>query len=159
MEKLNRDVWVCQMCAEERAEREEANRADIPTEETQYAAAKSTETEIKILQLNVDCITSKMEELKDFLKQHEIDVFLFQETKLIKSDRTPKFPGYTIERKDRDQPKGKEKDRGGGLLIGVRKTIPYKHLEKMNIKGVKDHITEAQSIEIPTTNGKKDQDH
>ena len=155
VEKLKRDVWICQICEEESAEREEDNRADMPTEETQYATAKSTETEIKILQLNVDCITSKMEELKDFLKQHEIDVFLFQETKLIKNDKTPKFPGYTIERKDRDQPKGKEKDRGGGLLIGVRKTIPYKHLEKMNIKGVKDHITEAQSIEIPTTNGKK----
>ena len=46
-------------------------------------------------------------------------------------------------------------DRGGGLLTGIRKTIPYKSLEKFNIRGEKDHITEGQAIEIPTQKGQK----
>ena len=41
-------------------------------------------------------------------------------------------------------------------MIGIRKTIiPYSSLDKMNIRGLKDHKTEAQSIEIPTGNKKK----
>ena len=43
-----------------------------------------------------------------------------QEIKLIKKDKSPKIPGYTLVREDRKQPKGKENDRGGSLLIGVR---------------------------------------
>lgn len=108
---------------------------------------------LKILQLNVDSITFKMDELRQFVKKHDIDVFLIQETKLTKKDATPKFPGYTVKRKDRAQPKGKETDRGGGLPTGIRKTIPYKNLEKHNIRG--DHITEGQEIEIPTQNRQK----
>ena len=93
--------------------------------------------------------------MRDFIKKNDIDIFLIQETKLIKSDKTPKIPGYTIERKDRVQPKGKEKDRGGGLISGVRKTIPYKSIDKFNVRGVKDHITEALTIEIPTKDKQK----
>ena len=159
VEKLNRAVWACPACTEERERKSAAedaeNRANASIRSTQFEAAKATETKLKILQLNVDCITSKMEELKSFLKKNEIDIFLLQETKLIKNDRPPRFPGYTIERKDRVQPKGKEKDRGGGLLMGIKNTIPYKYLNKMKIGGIKDHITEAQTIEIPTTNKQK----
>ena len=40
-------------------------------------------------------------------------------------------------------------------MLGIKKTIPYKNLDKFNLKGVRDHITEAQTIEIPTCNGQK----
>ena len=93
--------------------------------------------------------------MRDIIKKNDIDIFLIQETKLIKSDKTPKIPGYTIERKDRVQPKGKEKDRGGGLITGVRKTIPYKSIDKFNVRGERDHITEELTIEIPTKDKQK----
>ena len=40
-------------------------------------------------------------------------------------------------------------------MLGIKKTIPYKYLNKFNLKGIREHITEAQTIEIPTTNGQK----
>ena len=39
--------------------------------------------------------------------------------------------------------------------MGIRKTIPYKALNKLNIRSLRDHKTEAQSIEIPTRNRQK----
>ena len=57
-------------------------------------------------------------------------------------------------REDRKQNKGKEKARGGGLMIGVKDNIPFK-VTKINIRGRKDDITEWQTIEIPTHDGNK----
>ena len=132
---------MCYICAEGRERRGKPQNIgtdkNTSAESTQFRPGQSTEMSIKILQLNVDCLTSKIEELKRFIKQHEIDVFLLQETKLVKSDRTPRFPGFTIERRDREQPKGKEKDRRGGLIIGIKNTIPYKYMSKTNIRGGK----------------------
>jgi len=76
-------------------------------EDTQFKQSKTKETTLKILQLNIDSILSKIEELKEFIKKNDIDIFMIQETKLIKNDKTPRIPGYTVERKDRVQPKGK----------------------------------------------------
>ena len=132
VETLQRQRWVCPNCIEDECV-EENNRAEAQTQDTQYKQTNAKETTLKILQLNIDSILSKTEELRDFIKKNDIDIFLIQETKLIKSDKTSKIPGYTIERKDRVQPKGKEKDRGGGLITGVSKTIPYK-LAKINDK-------------------------
>jgi len=81
-------------------------------------------------------------------------VLAIQETKMIITDRTPCIPGYTIVRRDRSQPKGKEKNRGGGLVIGVRDTIPFKQ-SRFEIRGKRDKITEWDTIEIPTDNGQK----
>ena len=84
MQKLDRTSWICPLCTEEDEIEETTDAGDTST---QYATTKGEEMKLKILQLNVDCITSKMEELKGFLKKYEIDVFLFQETKLIKRDK------------------------------------------------------------------------
>ena len=51
---------------------------------------------MNILQYNIDTISSKLEELKLLLKEEEIHVFLIQETKMIKKDKDPKIPGYSI---------------------------------------------------------------
>ena len=80
---------------------------------------------------------------------------MIQETKLVRSDKPIRIPGYTVVRKDRKQPKGKEKDRGGGLITGIRKTIPYKRLDKFDVRGDRDHITESLAIEIPTKINRK----
>ena len=122
---IDRSKWECLLCRAEEEEMERRTAEANPSEtEANYEKVRGKETRLKILQLNIDCLTSKTEELKRFVKDNNIDIFLLQETKLIKSDRTPKFPGFTIERQDRKQLKGKKKHRGGGLLIGIKKTIP-----------------------------------
>jgi hypothetical protein len=58
--------------------------------------------------------------LTTFLQTHKPHVLVVTETKLIATDKI-KFPNYTITRKDR----GNARTRGGGVLIAVRKGIPY----------------------------------
>ena len=99
-------------------------------------------------------LLSKKEELKHFVLKHNIDIFLIQETKLITKDKTPSIKGYTITRKDRKQRKGSDNNRGGGLMIGIRNTIPYREI-KLNIKEDDDDITEAMTIEIQIKNKRK----
>jgi len=81
-------------------------------------------------------------------------LFLIQETKLITRDETPKFKDFTILRQDRVQRKGDEKNRGGGLLIGIRDTIPYR-TSRSEFAGGKDEISEWMSIKIPIKGGQK----
>ena len=76
----------------------------------------------------------------------------FKETKLVKNDETPRFPGFAVERKNREQPPGEENNRGGGLMIGIKDNIPYTYMSKTNIRGKKDHITESQTnMNLPQT--------
>ena len=98
VETLQRQRWVCTNCIEDECV-EENNRAEAQTQDTQYKQTNAKETTLKILQFNIDSILSKTEELRDFIKMNDIDIFLIQETKLIKSNNTPKIPGYTIERR------------------------------------------------------------
>ena len=153
---VNRATWICPNCTDEehRTSRANNNTEEPPESETKYQKTSSKFTSLKILQFNIDSLLSKVEELKAFIKKHQIDVLAIQETKMIITDRTPCIPGYTIVRRDRSQPKGKEKNRGGGLLIGVRDTIPFKQ-SRFEIRGKRDKITEWDTIEIPTHNGQK----
>ena len=85
------------------------------------------------------------------LKEKEIDVFLIQETKMIITDKLPNIPGYIIPpRKDRAQLVGNEKNRGGGLLIGIKKDCPFKEVN-IEIREDPDTFTEWMTIDIPTT--------
>ena len=107
-----------------------------------------------ILQWNADAITAKIQPLRDYLIEKNVDVFLIQETKLVKKDNTPTFSGYTVLRRDRWQLKGKENNRGGGLLIGVREKIPFREA-KLDLRGEEDEITESLTIEIPRSEEQK----
>ena len=51
---------------------------------------------------------------------------------MISRDKTPIIPGYIIIRKDRKQRAGQKKTRGGGLLMGIKDTIPFKHSTKIH---------------------------
>ena len=104
---LDRDRWVCPNCEEDEVEKETIHNREAQVEQaTQYKQSATKETTLRILQLNIDSILSKVEELKECIRKNKIDIFVIQETKLIRSDKTPRIPGYTVERKDRDQPKG-----------------------------------------------------
>ena len=153
---LDRDRWVCPNCEEDEVEKETIHNREAQVEQaTQYKQSATKETTLRILQLNIDSILSKVEELKECIRKNKIDIFVIQETKLIRSDKTPRIPGYTVERKDRDQPKGKEKDRGGGLITGIKKSIAYKRMDMLSVRGAKDKITESLIVEIPTKDKQK----
>ena len=68
--------------------------------------------------------------------------------------RTPQIPGYTVFRQDRNQKKGKERNRGGGLIIGCKDTIPC-HVVEKSYREEGDEITEAMTIEVPLMGNKK----
>ena len=150
---VNRATWICPNCIDEE-QRANTNTSERESSDSHYQKSASKTRNIKIMQFNIDALLSKVEELKTFLKKHQVDLFAIQETKLIIKDKTPCIPGYTILRKDRSQPKGKEKNRGGGVLIGIRDNIPFKQIN-LNIRGIRDRITEWITIEIPTHNGQK----
>jgi hypothetical protein len=81
---------VCPNCIEDECV-EENNRAEAQTQDTQYKQTNAKETTLKILQLNIDSILSKTKELRDFIKKNDIDIFLIQQTKLIKSTKDPQI--------------------------------------------------------------------
>ena len=150
---LDKSTWECPNCMDRAAAR--MAEAVHEEEETRYQQTKANGRTIRILQLNVDSLLSKLDDLKGFIEKEDIDVFVIQETKLIRKDRLPKIPGFAIERQDRQQPKGKEGNRGGGLITGVSLKLGKKRLPKFGIKGTRDHLTEWLTIEIPTSNGEK----
>ena len=124
IDDLDRKTWTCLKC-----QMIEANPRPSPEDtETQYKTKNTKIEKLKILQYNIDSLLSKTEELKTLLKDEDIGIFLIQETKHIPKDKLPKIPGYTPLRRDRTQLIGNEKNRGGGLLIGIRKDIPFKEI-------------------------------
>ena len=148
---LTRETWKCDGCLGVWAD-------DAPEDETISPNFKTNSKKyvekLTILQWNADAITAKIQPLRDYLIENDVDIFLIQETKLVKKDKTPTFPGYTILRKDRRQFKGKENNRGGGLLIGVKENIPFRQA-KIDLRGEGDEITESVTIEIPRSDGQK----
>ena len=52
-----------------------------------------TKESLRILQWNADSLATKIGELRDRVKQLEVDVILIQETKL-RGKPTPRIPGY-----------------------------------------------------------------
>ena len=72
-----------------------------------------------ILQLNIDGINTKKQELTHFIKQHNIHIAILQETKLRHTQKTPSFHQFTTIRQDRAD------GIGGGLITLVHKPINY----------------------------------
>ena len=151
IEVLDRGKWVCLRCTEEEAERESRKHASgNGEEEIEYVTKNDVaKRDIRILQWNADALLAKKEELKNVVNEEKIDIFMVQETKMTEKDRIPIFPEYTILSKPRKQPRGKEKDRGGGLLTGIKNNIPYTEVKNLHMRDINDGITESQTIEIP----------
>ena len=149
--RLDRKKWKCEACQSVLA-------TPVPkpaaTTTAEFKTGKASKPVLSILQWNCDSLRSKAEELKIFLQDKKVDIFVLQETKLIPADKTPKFPGYTVIRQDRPQLKGKEKNRGGGVLTGIKDDVPFRRV-KMNLKVIEDTITESITIEVPTHDGRK----
>ena len=73
-----------------------------------------------ILQWNCNGLHGAAEALNDYLSTKQVKIACLQETKLRSSSRDPKFPGYSILRRDRPG------DRmGGGLAFLIHHSIAY----------------------------------
>jgi len=103
----------------------------------------SLHNSFNILQLNINGLRGKSNELNIFLKEHFIKVAALQETKLDPLTPSPSFHGYTLIRRDRNQ-------FGGGVAFLIHHSIQYNNLP--NPLPLDPHV-ESLSINIPTPDG------
>ena len=97
---------------------------------------------LNILQLNINGIGNKLEELKLFLNKNDIHIAAIQETKLTEKSKAPEIKNYTMLRKDRGT------NKGGGLAFFIHDTVPfYKDKNPPNLS--KDPHIEELTITIP----------
>ena len=86
---------------------------------------------LRILQFKCNGISGKAPEIAAFLAQNEINIALFQETKLKKQSRNPSLgPLFTLIRKDRPK-------EGGGLLIAIHESIQCEEVS-LNTDGTQE---------------------
>lgn len=107
-----------------------------------YASQKG----IKIAHFNVRSIMPKLESVKIWLEEKELDIVTFNETWLTKniSNSQIDLPDYTIIRQDR-----KLNKRGGGLitLLTKKKNIDYS-LKKFANSNISNADAEIQAMEV-----------
>ena len=77
---------------------------------------------IVILQININGIRNKIEELKKLVHNTQPYIITIQETKRIQKAKTPKIPHYTTIRTDR------EHKQGGGLITLIKDDITFKNI-------------------------------
>ena len=82
------------------------------------------------------------------MKRESVDIWCIQEKKLIEKDETPQVQGYTMIRKDRKQARGRESNRGGGVLMGKKEDILCKVVQK-EFGGPEDNITGRNDYRNP----------
>ena len=98
---------------------------------------------IVILQININDIRNKIEELKKLVHSTQPDIITIQETKLTQKAKTPRIPHYTIIRTDREHTQGR------GLIILIKDDITFTNIQIP--KAINTHNTELQLIKINKT--------
>ena len=101
---------------------------------------------LTLLQLNINCITNKHEELKLLVTELQPDIITIQETKLKKHNKTPQIPTYSAIRTDRAN--GKE----GGLLTYIKHNVTFSDTKIPNF--INPINTELQIIQLHITHKK-----
>jgi hypothetical protein len=159
IKKTDRSRWRCRGCLEAEAKKERRKHLiQGEYENIEYVmkeGVSARETPFKVLQWNADSFLTKTEEFRQVCKENELDIFMIQETKMLETDKIPNFPGYTLINKPREQVSGNETNRGGGLLTGIRNTVPFREIKGDNLRDKEDGITEWQTIEIPLAEKEK----
>ena len=102
---------------------------------------------LTLLQLNINSITNKHEELKLLVTELQPDIITIQETKLKKHNKAPQIPTYSAIRTDRANGKG------GGLLTYIKHNITFSDTKFPNF--INPINTELQIIQLHITNNKK----
>ena len=101
---------------------------------------------LTLLQLNINSITNKHEELKLLVTELQPDIITIQETKLKKHNKTPQIPTYSAIRTDRANGKG------GGLLTYIKHNITFSDTKIPNF--INPINTELQIIQLHITHKK-----
>ena len=101
---------------------------------------------LTLLQLNINSITNKHEELKLLVTELQPDIITIQETKLKKHNKTPQIPTYSAIRTDRANGKG------GGLLTYIKHNITFSDTKIPNF--INPINTELQIIQLHITHTK-----
>ena len=101
---------------------------------------------LTLLQLNINSITNKHEELKLLVTELQPDIITIQETKLKKHNKTPQIPTYSAIRTDRANGKG------GGLVTYIKHNITFSDTKIPNF--INPINTELQIIQLHITNKK-----
>ena len=101
---------------------------------------------ITIIQININGLTTKINELKNLTDNTKIDIITIQETKLKPTHRTPYLKDYTAIRTDRTY------KNGGGLKTYIKNDIIFTELKTPHTTNNK--LTELQHIKIHLANHK-----
>ena len=116
-----------------------------PINPNQNTAPKANPN-LKIIQLNINGLTRKKEELKLIIQKHKADIIAIQETKLTPKARTPSIENFTAVRLDRTH------KTGGGIITYIRNNIPFSTINLPN--SIQQEATELQLIRIHLSNKK-----
>jgi hypothetical protein len=101
---------------------------------------------LHILQININGISNKIDELRALINLEKIDIVTVQETKLRPKTKTPTVNNFTAIRTDRAH-----KD-GGGLLTYVKNDITFTDIKIPQTINVQ--TTEIQDVRIHLSNNK-----
>ena len=117
-----------------------------PPPTTTSTTANTVEyADFNILQININGILGKLDELLHHMAKHNIHIAAIQETKLTIKSHMRATPNYTLVRKDR------EKDKGGGLAFLVHNLVPFQKVSSpANLKN--DQHIEELTISINGNN-------
>jgi glutaredoxin-related protein len=85
---------------------------------------QDTDNKLKILQININGIRNKINELNLLISKTKPDVITIQESKLTADSKTPFINGYTPSRKDQDRVLNK----GGGLLTYISSKLTFSEI-------------------------------
>ena len=107
-----------------------------PTNAAHTAPARSYN--LKIVQLNVNGLKNKLDELIHWLHKNDVKIAALQETKLHEKSKLPNIPQYNLVREDR------QRDKGGGVAYLIHESILFEKLPKIS----DDPFIENISIKI-----------
>ena len=89
------------------------------------------------MQININGIHGKHEELLSYMELNKIHIAAIQETKYVKKSVPKNTPNYMLVRQDR----GGKDTRGGGLALLIHKSIPFKRLKPPATLANDEHLS------------------
>ena len=111
-----------------------------------HKPSSNNERNLIILQININGINNKLEELKTLIKNTHADIITIQETKLTSKSNTPKVPTYTTVQADRPHKSG------GGLITLIRDNITFTPTDIPST--INTHNIELQMVKVHLNNTK-----
>ena len=135
------DTWTCKSCLN--PESREFTTEHPVGEEVAEKTKGTTKSSLRILSWNANGVGSKIPELKQRLKDDDIDICLVQESLLRPHQPTPNISDYSAIRTDRKAVKG------GGTIAYVKKTLITQRVQESAIKA-----TESSTFKVKMGNNR-----